>query len=252
MRHSSVRGSRRGIATIWLVAGAVAAAGLGYVLYQKYKASKNQNPAPASYTYAGNQAGQFPPGYEQPYANPYNQGYIDPTQKFNQSPYALDYGMPNPYQGYNPGVKGVTPFSPDSTGSNSPPLVDRETFHKRLLDRFDEDHDGKLSDSERQKAEAALGPWREQMAAQRKAALARFDKNGDGKLDDEEKAQARQAWQQLMSDPELRRLFEAVREAHAKLEAATASGDKQQLPLLQKALQDAHKAFQTKRISMLH
>jgi Ca2+-binding EF-hand superfamily protein len=53
---------------------------------------------------------------------------------------------------------------------------------ERMLERFDTDGDGQLSEDERAEARASM---RERM-------LDRFDANGNGELDDDERAVARQ------------------------------------------------------------
>jgi Ca2+-binding EF-hand superfamily protein len=55
----------------------------------------------------------------------------------------------------------------------------REEMHKKMLEKFDADGDGKLNEAEREKAHAAM----KKRGAER---FAKADKNGDGKLSQDE------------------------------------------------------------------
>lgn len=92
----------------------------------------------------------------------------------------------------------------------------REEVMKKVLEKFDADGDGKLSDDEKAKAKAAFAgragkpgagkpganrpgpggrkPGGEQAAAMREKILGKFDKDGDGKLSDAERAAAKEAF----------------------------------------------------------
>ena len=70
--------------------------------------------------------------------------------------------------------KGPRPHRPDG-----PP--------KALIEKFDTDGDGKLSEQEREAAKAAMGEKRD-------AFIAKYDKDGDGKLNEEERKAAREEW----------------------------------------------------------
>lgn len=59
-----------------------------------------------------------------------------------------------------------------------------------ILEKFDEDGDGKLNEKER---EAAREERQKQMEARRAEALEKFDKDGDGKLNMEERKEAMKA-----------------------------------------------------------
>lgn len=61
--------------------------------------------------------------------------------------------------------------------------------YKKALKLFDKDGDGKLNDAERAEAEKA----REEFQANREAVLAKFDKDKDGVLNDAERAAALKA-----------------------------------------------------------
>lgn len=71
----------------------------------------------------------------------------------------------------------------------------------RLLERFDKDGDGKLSDAERAAAKAAMadrgGKGGEEMRAK---LLKEFDKDGDGQLDEGERAAAKKAMEARRGD----------------------------------------------------
>jgi len=62
----------------------------------------------------------------------------------------------------------------------------QKEHYKKTLKLFDKDGDGKLNDAEKAEAEKA----REEFQANREAVMAKFDKNHDGVLDDEERAAA--------------------------------------------------------------
>ncbi|MFM7182006.1 MAG: hypothetical protein ACKO2G_11160 [Verrucomicrobiales bacterium] len=61
---------------------------------------------------------------------------------------------------------------------------------KALLEKFDTDGDGKLSEQEREAAKAA-------MEEKRAAIIAKYDKDGDGKLNEEERKAAKEEWKEL-------------------------------------------------------
>lgn len=58
---------------------------------------------------------------------------------------------------------------------------------KALIEKFDTDGDGKLSEQEREAAKAAMGEKRD-------AFIAKYDKDGDGKLNEEERKAAKEEW----------------------------------------------------------
>lgn len=88
----------------------------------------------------------------------------------------------------------------------------------KAQEKYDADHDGKLSDEERVRArEEATAKAKKTREENRKLALEKYDANGDGKLDNEEKAK-------MKADAE------AVREAKQAQRAA------------RKAARDAKKA----------
>ncbi len=63
--------------------------------------------------------------------------------------------------------------------TSKPASEGRATIREAIIDRFDEDGDGKLNEEEK--------------AAAREAFIKRFDKNGDGKLDASERRAAKNA-----------------------------------------------------------
>ena len=60
---------------------------------------------------------------------------------------------------------------------------------KALLERFDTNKDGKLSEDERKAAREAMAKKRKEI---KDAVLAEFDKNGNGKLDEDEREGVRE------------------------------------------------------------
>lgn len=75
-------------------------------------------------------------------------------------------------------------------------------MRKKLLEKFDKDGDGKLSESERAAAKAA---FQEKHPEAREKLIARFDKDGDGKLNEEERAAAKAAFQEHAGKREQRK-----------------------------------------------
>ncbi len=64
----------------------------------------------------------------------------------------------------------------------------------KMLERFDKDGDGKLSEAERAEAKKAMGDRDGKGGGDRKTEiLKRFDKDGDGQLNEAERAEARKA-----------------------------------------------------------
>jgi len=63
-------------------------------------------------------------------------------------------------------------------------------MHKKILEKFDKDGDGKLNEEERAAAKAA---FQEKHPDAKEKVLAYFDKDGDGKLNEEERAAAKAA-----------------------------------------------------------
>jgi len=74
-----------------------------------------------------------------------------------------------------------------------PPGGGREAFMKQLLEKYDADKDGKLSDEERAKAREAMSGKRGEGRPSKEDILKKFDKDGDGKLSDDEKKAAMEA-----------------------------------------------------------
>ncbi len=64
-----------------------------------------------------------------------------------------------------------------------------------MLEKFDTDKDGKLSEDERKAMQAARTA---KMEERRKEMIAKFDKDGDGKLNDEEREKAKEGHQAEM------------------------------------------------------
>lgn len=218
---------RRGISTPLLIAGLLGAAALvGYLWYTSQRGGD-----PRAYSMVSPQQD----GY-QAYQDPYG-GYADPA----------DFSQFNPYAQ----TDGSTPFAPQSGADGARPPMDRERFHQRMLERFDKDGDGKLSEAERQAAHEAMGPMREKLAARRAEMLARFDADHDGQLSESERQAARAAREAAMADPELQRLFEAFRTASLDLKASASAGDPAQLAVKQQALASAHRALEMRKHALL-
>ncbi len=74
-----------------------------------------------------------------------------------------------------------------------PAEVSQSPYRNRMLERYDEDGDGKLSDSERRKAFKEMGKRR------REQRLARFDTDGDGELSEAERKAMRQSFRERQS-----------------------------------------------------
>jgi Ca2+-binding EF-hand superfamily protein len=89
-----------------------------------------------------------------------------------------------------------------------------EKHRERMLEKFDADGDGKLSEEERAEAKAAMKAYKEKMIAkydtdgdgelseeEKKAAkdafIAKYDSNGDGKLSEEERKSAKEAGERM-------------------------------------------------------
>ncbi len=88
------------------------------------------------------------------------------------------------------------PKGPRGKGKMTPEM------RKKMLERFDKDGDGKLSEEERAARKAARearggkgkgGEGRGQGAGMRKQMIEKFDKDGDGKLNEEERTAAKAA-----------------------------------------------------------
>jgi Ca2+-binding EF-hand superfamily protein len=79
---------------------------------------------------------------------------------------------------------GTSSFAAAQEKPNRPDRPPRE-IPAALLETFDTDKDGKLSDDERNAMRAAMKAKAEERRA---AMLAKYDKDGDGKLSDDEKA----------------------------------------------------------------
>jgi hypothetical protein len=75
----------------------------------------------------------------------------------------------------------------------------RGPVRQAMLQRFDQDHDGRLNDTERAEARKAGEARRTQAQAHRKEALTRFDADGDGQLGETERQAMREAWQKFIT-----------------------------------------------------
>jgi len=70
-------------------------------------------------------------------------------------------------------------------------------LRQKLLEQFDANGDGRLDETERAAAKAAMQAKREERKQQ---ILERFDADGDGQLNDEEKAAAKEAFKAKMKE----------------------------------------------------
>ena len=73
----------------------------------------------------------------------------------------------------------------------------REKRHQKILEKFDKDGDGKLSDAEKTAAKEAMEQRRE---ARQKKILEKFDTNKDGTLSDEEKKALKEQLKERMKN----------------------------------------------------
>ncbi|MEO1583339.1 MAG: dockerin type I domain-containing protein [Planctomycetota bacterium] len=104
---------------------------------------------------------------------------------------------------------------------------DRGRRHHRpdraaMLERFDADGDGELSDGERETAKAAFEARRAEMKAK---LLERFDDNGDGELDEAERAELRAVIGPMIDAERRREGSRKDRMRRAALERFDADGD---------------------------
>ena len=77
----------------------------------------------------------------------------------------------------------VPPVSP-AAPAHAAPGPRAAAFRKHVLEKFDADKDGKLSDSERESAKTA---WKEKNGGLHAKALEKFDEDKDGQLSDPER-----------------------------------------------------------------
>lgn len=77
------------------------------------------------------------------------------------------------------------PFAAHAEGDESKKRAKGKKFRAMMIEKFDTDGDGKLSDSEKEAAKTA-------MKARRAEFIAQHDTDGDGKLSEEEKQAAKE------------------------------------------------------------
>lgn len=70
--------------------------------------------------------------------------------------------------------------------------------HAKIMERFDQDKNGQLSDTERAALKQAAAERRSRREQHRQDVLARFDQDGDGRLDDTERQTMQDAWQKFL------------------------------------------------------
>jgi len=88
-----------------------------------------------------------------------------------------------------PAAVPAAPVAPAPTAADTPP-VRAGGFRHRMMEKFDADKDGKLSETERAAAKAA---FKEKGGEFRAKVLERFDADKDGKLSETERAAAKEA-----------------------------------------------------------
>lgn len=106
----------------------------------------------------------------------------------------------------NPGPRLLERFDTDKDGklSDEEKSKARETIKARageakgkVLEKFDTNGDGKLDESERTKARETV---KDRVGELRQRLLKRFDSDGDGKLNEAERAKAREALEKVLSE----------------------------------------------------
>jgi len=88
-------------------------------------------------------------------------------------------------------VLGCTAMARGPQGGDGPPDGKRPEMHKKMLERFDADGDGTLSEAERATAKEARKSKMEKH--RKKMVLKHFDEDGDGTLSETERAAAKKA-----------------------------------------------------------
>jgi hypothetical protein len=144
-----------------------------------------------------------------------NDGQIDDSERAAARKAMRDKWAPRHAKGPGHGMRGEPPEwmrrelhrwfaqqwgGPQGHGPrlHAAPGGPRGPMHAQLMQRFDQDKDGKLSDTERAAMKKAGEEHRAQRAQNRKDVLARFDQDGDGKLGDTERKSMRDAWQKFL------------------------------------------------------
>jgi len=144
----------------------------------------------------------------------------------------------------------LAPGSTGFTGAGSGAPLDREGFRKKVLERFDADGDGQISESERATAHEVLAPIRERMSAIRQQMLENHDADGDGKLSAEEREKAHADRTSRIEDPELKALFQAFRVAHESFRTATRGRSPAEIQAANFAFSTARDALTAKKQSL--
>lgn len=161
-------------------------------------------------------------------------------------------------------------FGQEDTGRG--PAKMSEEGRQKMLERFDTDGDGVLSDSEREAAREARRAERE---AHHQAMLAKYDADGDGALSEEERQAASEAegipmlgrggprdgrgpeegggrmgsgtFEQMGNDPEVSQAFQAYHQASVAFREAVDSGDRSAIETAREELDAARTAVDTVR-----
>jgi len=234
MRVRSSVPSSRGIAPLVIVLGVAAAALVCYTLYQAYT---ERTAASSTYTYDSSTGAYYD-----------DDGYA-----------------------YAPSIASDTTATEQTASHQPPPRPDSAEFQAMLLERFDVDGDGVLSETEAAAAKADMEAHRPKdgmRGPQRRGdgtmgpppdgemgpggdMLDRFDVDGDGTLSETEREARRAAMDALRDDPALTELFEAVKAAHEALRTAAAAGDTEAMATARTDLQAAQEAFEAKRTELL-
>lgn len=88
-------------------------------------------------------------------------------------------------------IAGTAAFSAPQEGGR--PMQARGERHAKMLERFDADGDGSLSEAERKTARETMLAENPERAARHAEHIKRFDKDGDGQLNDAERTAARES-----------------------------------------------------------
>ena len=158
--------------------------------------------------------------------------------------------------GFGQGVATMGPSSPMGHG----PAGNNDEHHQRLIDEFDEDGDGELSETEREAAHAAMEA----------KMIEQFDKNGDGVLSDDERPEPpsnrgpMNSYNQRTSNQyrnhqsssstksnskDLSTSRQTMRTAYQNLMSAIKSGDSDAIAEAKEAMEAARSSYQTIRQS---
>jgi hypothetical protein len=126
--------------------------------------------------------------------------------------------------------------------------------HQEMIEKFDLDQDGQLSESEREAAHAQFELDHPEIAAKR---LEQLDTDGDGQISEEERQAGRQQFGprgrrnglQRSEELGLGTQLQAMQQARAEMQAAMQSGDTERIQTAQAALKLASQTLRNQRTS---